>query len=173
MTVSATAVFETYSEAGAVVRELELLGISGEQVEVVNDAGRDVRGEGYVTPPEHRHENELNPEVTMIIVRAGDELAFEQAKAIMQNHGAKVWQMAGGPSKSPTPPQPPLPPKPTDPPLGPASEGSRGAGLGRPGTTSHDLTDLEGRGKAIDVHNPGAPGEKETGPPPDPDRPPN
>ena len=74
MTVTATGVFETYSHAGAVVRELERLGISGAQVEVVSDAGRDVRGEGYVPPPEHRREHEPDPEVTMVIVRRSSTL---------------------------------------------------------------------------------------------------
>jgi hypothetical protein len=75
--------------------------------------------------------------------------------------------MTANPPKTP-PPTPPIPPKPTDPPRGPASEGSKGVGIGRPGTTGHDPTDLEGRGKSIDVQNSGAPGKKETDPPPDP-----
>jgi hypothetical protein len=169
MTAAATGVFETYAEAGAVVRELELLGISGARVEVVSDAGRDVRGEGFVPPPEHRQESAPSPEITLVIVRAADDVGFEQAKSLMQNHGAKVWQIPAS-AKVPTPPpKPPLPPNPAGPPHAPASEGSRGSGIGGRGATANDPTDLEGHGKSIDIRNPGTPGEKETGVTPDPD----
>lgn len=159
-----TGVFENYLQAGAVVRELESLGISGDQVEVVTDAGHDARAEGFIEPEQSDWSKGPNPEVTMVIVRPADDHAIEQAKDVMQRHGAKVWQMAVGSPEPPTKPVPPTVPLP--------SESSKGAGIGGPGTTGHDEADLEGRGKDFDVHNPGAPGEGETGPPPDVDHPP-
>src|SRR5215469_1962960 len=96
MNRTAAGVFDTYAAAGKVVQELELLGISGEQVEVVSDAAHDVRGQGVV--PEAKHDGSDSPErdYTVVIVRPSDDLGMEQAKNLMDRYGAKLfrWQIS-------------------------------------------------------------------------------
>src|SRR5690348_13973963 len=95
MNRTAAGVFDTYTAAGKVVRELELLGISGEQVEVVNDASHDVRGIGVV--PQPKDDQSDSPEdYTMVIVRPSDDEAMEQTKHLMDRYGAKLfrWQIS-------------------------------------------------------------------------------
>ena len=138
MNRTAAGVFETYGAAEEVVRELELLGISGGQVEVVNDASYDIRGNGIVPQPKHDNPGSRGEEYTVVIVRPSDERGMEQAKSLMDRHGAKLfrWQISaeGTPIK------------------GGMSETTHDSGIGGPGTTGNDPADLEGRGKEIKVH---------------------
>jgi hypothetical protein len=131
MNRTAAGVFDTCTAADKVVRELERLGISGEQVEVVNDALHDARGIGVVPQP-----NQSSEDYTVVIVRPSDDEAMEQTKHLMDRYGARLfrWQisddgapiMRGG--------------------VGKCAETS----IGRPGATG-DPTDLEGRGTRIRV----------------------
>lgn len=136
MNRTAAGVFDTYTAAGKVVRELELLGISGEQVEVVNDASHDVRGIGVV--PQPKDDQSDSPEdYTMVIVRPSDDEAMEQTKHLMDRYGAKLfrWQISvdgapttrDGAGKSPQ------------------------TSIGGPGTMGADPADLEVRGTRIRV----------------------
>ena len=136
MNRTAAGVFDTYTAAGKVVRELELLGISGEQVEVVNDASHDVRGIGVV--PQPKDDQSDSPEdYTMVIVRPSDDEAMEQTKHLMDRYGAKLfrWQISvdgapttrDGAGKSPQ------------------------TSIGGPGTMGADPADLEARGTRIRV----------------------
>ncbi|HKQ88766.1 MAG TPA: hypothetical protein VJS43_18565 [Candidatus Acidoferrales bacterium] len=95
MNRTATGLFDTYAAAGKVVRELELLGISGEQVEVVNDAADDVRGTGIV-PQSKQTEPDSSEDYTIVIVRPSDDVGMEQAKNLMDRYGAKLfrWQIS-------------------------------------------------------------------------------
>lgn len=137
MNRTATGVFDTYAAAGKVVRELELLGISGEQVEVVSDASHDVRGMGVV-PQSEEKESDSSADYTIVIVRPSDDAGMEQTKNLMDRYGAKLfrWQISadGAPI--------------TNHPLGKTRETS----IGGPGTTGTDPTDLEGRATRINVH---------------------
>ncbi len=137
MNRTATGVFETYTAAGKVVRELELLGISGEQVEVVNDASHDVRGMGVVPQPKD-NERDAAEDYTIVIVRPSDDEGMEQTKHLMDQYGAKLfrWQISvdGGPIAHDA--------------TGTTPESS----IGGPGTTGADPSDLEGRGTRIKVH---------------------
>lgn len=94
MNRTAAGVFDTYTAADKVVRELELLGISGEQVEVVNDALHDVRGIGVVPQPNHRSES--SEDYTVVIVRPSDDEEMEQTKHLMDRYGARLfrWQIS-------------------------------------------------------------------------------
>jgi hypothetical protein len=96
MNRTAAGVFETGKAAGEVVRELERLGISGEQVEVVNDAAYDVRGEGIVPKPKRDEPDSQGEEYTVVIVRPTDDVGMEQAKNLMDRYGAKLfrWQIS-------------------------------------------------------------------------------
>ena len=96
MNRTAAGVFETYEAAGEVVRELELLGISGEQVEVVSDAASDARGEGVVPKAEGNGEVKAGEDYTVVIVRPADDQGMEQAKNLMDRYGAKLfrWQIS-------------------------------------------------------------------------------
>lgn len=142
MNRTAAGVFDTYAAAGKVVQELELLGISGEQVEVVSDAAHDVRGEGVVPEPKHDgtdSSDAAETDYTLVIVRPSDDVGMEQAKSLMDRYGARLfrWQISvdGAPVKSG------------------AIETTRESSIGGPGTTGADSTDLEGRGRRIDVHD--------------------
>lgn len=141
MNRTAAGVFATYAAAGDVVRELELMGISGEQVEVVSDASYDVRGDGIVPRPKHDSPGSRGEDYTVVIVRPSDDLGMEQAKSLMDRHGAKLfrWQISadGAPIKGGTP------------------ETTLDSSIGGPGTTGDDPADLEGRGKRINVHGSG------------------
>lgn len=137
MNRTASGLFDTYAAAGKVVRELELLGISGEQVEVVNDASHDVRGMAVV-PQSKVKDRDSTGDYTLVIVRPSDDEGMEQAKNLMDRYGAKLfrWQISadGGPV---------------------THEGagkSADTSIGGPGTTGADSTDLEGRGSRIRVH---------------------
>jgi hypothetical protein len=92
----AAGVFDTYAAAGAVVRELELLGISGEQVELVSDAAHDVRGIGVVPRRKNENIDATNEDYTLVIVRPSDDRGMEQAKNLMDRFGAKQfrWQIS-------------------------------------------------------------------------------
>jgi len=136
MNRTAAGVFDTYTAAGKVVRELELLGISGEQVEVVNDASHDVRGIGVVPQPKD-DKSDSSEDYTMVIVRPSDDEAMEQTKHLMDRYGAKLfrWQISvdgapttrDGAGKSPK------------------------TSIGGPGTMGADPADLEARGTRIRV----------------------
>jgi hypothetical protein len=138
MNRTAAGVFETYAAAGQVVRELESLGIAGEQVEVVSDAAYDVRGVGVVPRPKHEDPGSSRDDYTVVIVRPSDDLGMEQAKKLMDRFGAKLfrWQISvdGAPIK------------------GGSAEAMTDSSVGGPGTTGNDPDDLEGRGKEIKVH---------------------
>ena len=138
MNRTATGVFETYAEAGRVVRELELLGISGEQVEVVSDAASDVRGAGVMPASTREAAEDDNHDCTLVIVRPSDDRGMEQARHLMHQHGAKLyrWQISADGA-------PDLPIKDTTDKTTPDSN------IGGPGTTGGDPRDLEGRGKRI------------------------
>jgi hypothetical protein len=137
MNRTAAGIFDTYAAAGQVVRELELLGISGGQVEVVSDASYDVRGAGIVPKPEHDNPGAANEDYTVVIVRPSDDRGMEQAKNLMDRYGAKLyrWQITAdsAPLKDGAVATPP------------------DSSIGGAGTTGHDPVDLEGRGKQIKV----------------------
>jgi hypothetical protein len=120
-----------------VVRELELLGISGEQVEVVSDASYDVRGTGIAPNPKHDNPTSSEEEYTIVIVRPSDDRGMEQAKILMDRYGAKLfrWKISADGA--------------------PVIEGSAhttpDSSIGGPGTTGGDQADLEGRGKRIEA----------------------
>lgn len=136
MNRTAAGVFDTYTAAGKVVRELELLGISGEQVEVVNDASHDVRGIGVV--PQPKDDQSDSPEdYTMVIVRPSDDEAMEQTKHLMDRYGAKLFRWQISVDGAPT----------TRDGAGKSPEAS----IGGPGTTGDDPADLEARGTRIRV----------------------
>lgn len=137
MNRTAAGVFDTYTAAGNVVRELELLGISGEQVEVVNDASHDVRGIGVVPQPKD-DKSDAPEDYTMVIVRPSDDEAMEQTKHLMDRYGARLFRWQISADGAPT-----------------ARDGSGKSpetSIGGPGTTGADPTDLEGRGRRIRVH---------------------
>jgi hypothetical protein len=137
MNRTAAGVFDTYAAAGSVVRELELLGISGEQVEVVNDAAHDVRGIGVVPQPKDDKSESLE-DYTIVIVRPSDDEAMEQTKHLMDRYGARLfrWQISGDGA--------------------PITRHRAGKSLemsiGGRGTAGANPTDLEGRGTRIRVH---------------------
>ena len=137
MNRTATGVFDTYAAAGNVVRELELLGISGEQVEVVNDASDDIRGMG-VGPESKKEDSNSSEDYTIVIVRPSDDVGMEQAKNLMDRYGAKLfrWQISadGGPMTHD------------------AAGKAAATSIGGPGTTGADPTDLEGRRNRIRIH---------------------
>jgi hypothetical protein len=141
MNRTAAGVFDTYSAAGKVVRELELLGISGEQVEVVREAAHDVRGEGAAPQEEDQDESLSNGKYTLVIVRPSDDVGMEQAKRLMDRYGAKLfrWQISADGA--------------------PIDGGSPGTTpnteIGGPGTTGSDPHDLPGRGVEFKVHGEG------------------
>lgn len=142
MNRTAAGVFDTYAAAGKVVQELELLGISGEQVEVVSDAAHDVRGEGVVPEPKHGgtdSSDTAETDYTLVIVRPSDDVGMEQAKSLMDRYGAKLfrWQISADG----------MPLKNGDVETAPES------GMGGPGTTGADSTDLESRGRLIEMHD--------------------
>lgn len=138
MNRTASGVFDTYAAAGKAVHELELLGISGEQVEVVSDAAHDARGAGVVPETKDDGSDTSQTDYTVVIVRPSDDVGMEQAKNVMDRHGAKLfrWQISADDDRAP------------------------GAGttpdstIGGPGTIGGDSTDLEGRGRTIDVRDP-------------------
>lgn len=138
MNRTATGVFGTYAEAGNVVRELELLGISGEQVEVVSDAAFDVRAAGIVPTPTRRSSDQKKYDYTMVIVRPFDDRGMDQARYLMHLHGAKLyrWQISADCA-------PDLPIK------GTPETSTPDSSVGGPGTTGDDPRDLEGRGKTV------------------------
>jgi hypothetical protein len=117
---------------------LELLGISGEQVEVVSDASYDVRGMGIAPNPKNENPTPRDEECTIVIVRPSDDRGMEQAKTVMDRYGAKLfrWKISADGA--------------------PMMDGSAGttpdSSIGGPGTTGGDPTDLEGRGNRIEVH---------------------
>ncbi|HTZ73890.1 MAG TPA: hypothetical protein VMB47_08215 [Candidatus Aquilonibacter sp.] len=90
MNRTAEGVFDTYAAAGKVVRELELWGISGEQVEVVSHAGHDVSLEG-VPQPQNQDAASSGDKYTLVIVRPLDDKTMEQAKDLMDRYGAKLF----------------------------------------------------------------------------------
>jgi hypothetical protein len=139
MNRTAAGVFDTYAAAGKVVQELELLGISGEQVEVVSDAAHDVRGEGVV--PELKPEGPESSETdyTLVIVRPSDDVGMEQAKNLMDRYGAKLFRWQISVDEAPL--------------KRGAAETTRESSIGGPGTTGVDSRDLEGRGRQISVHD--------------------
>lgn len=136
MNRTAAGVFDTYTAAGKVVRELELLGISGEQVEVVNDASHDVRGIGVVPQPKD-DQSDSSEDYTMVIVRPSDDEAMEQTKHLMDRYGAKLFRWQISVDGAPT----------TRDGAGKSPETS----IGGPGTTGDDPADLEARGTRIRV----------------------
>lgn len=158
MNRTAVGVFNAYAAAGDVVRELELLGISGEQVEVVSEAAYDVRGMGIVPRPKREDPDSQAEKETMVIVRPSDERGVEQAAFVMKRYGAKLYwgeipsqQIAGRP------------------PLKDTRNGvSKEASIGGPGTTGNAAGDLEGRGK--EIRTPDAEGTVERRPEPPPRR---
>jgi len=141
MNRTAAGVFDTYAAAGKVVQELELLGISGGQVEVVSDAAHDVRGEGVVPEPKHDGSYSAETDYTLVIVRPADDAGMEQAKNLMDRYGAKLfrWQISADGDGAPI--------------KGGAVETTPESSIGGPGTTGADNTDLEGRGRLITVHD--------------------
>lgn len=100
MNRTAAGVFETHAAAGEVVRELELLGISDEQVEVVSQA------DSGVPRPAQVGDGQSNGDYTVVIVRPADDAGMEQAKNLMDRYGAKLfrWQISadGAPAKDGT-----------------------------------------------------------------------
>lgn len=142
MNRTAKGVFDTRAAAGKVVRELELLGISGEQVEVVSDEARDVRGEGVVPQGKDRDGSSSKDKYTIVIVRPSDDVGMEQAKNLMDRYGAKLfrWQISadGAPVEG------------GEPGTTPDTE------IGGPGTTGNDPQDLPGRGITFKVHGEGS-----------------
>ena len=148
MNRTATGLFGTYAEAGEVVRALELLGISGEQVEVVSDAAFDARAAGIVPTPTRRSSDQEKHDYTMVIVRPSDDRGMDQARHLMHLHGAKLyrWQISADSA-------PDLPIKDTP------EKSTPDSNIGGPGTTGDDPRDLEGRGKRVTeprrrVHDP-------------------
>lgn len=95
MNRTAAGVFDTCTAANKVVRELERLGISGEQVEVVNDALHDARGVGVVPQPNQSLED-YSEDYTIVIVRPSDDETMEQTKHLMDRYGARLfrWQIS-------------------------------------------------------------------------------
>jgi len=136
MNRTAAGVFDTYTAAGKVVRELELLGISGEQVEVVNDASHDVRGIGVVPQPKD-DKSDSSEDYTMVIVRPSDDEAMEQTKHLMDRYGAKLFRWQISVDGAPT----------TRDGAGKSPETS----IGGPRTMGADPADLEARGTRIRV----------------------
>ena len=138
MNRTAAGVFETYGAAEEVVRDLELIGISGGQVEVVNDASYDVRGDGIVPRPKHDNPGSRGEDYTVVIVHPSDERGMEQTKSLMDRHGAKLfrWQISaeGAPIN------------------GGAPQTRPDSSTGGLGTTGNDPADLEGRDKEVNVH---------------------
>jgi hypothetical protein len=124
MNRTAAGVFDTYAAAGKVVQELELLGISGEQVEVVSDAAHDARGEGVVPESSPDGSDSSDGDYTLVIVRPSDDVGMEQTKNLMDRYGAKLfrWQI------------------------------SADGAPGDPAAAGADSTDIEGCGRQIDVH---------------------
>jgi hypothetical protein len=138
MSRTATGVFATYAAAGDAVRELELIGISGEQVEVVSDAGHDLRADGVTPAPRTDDPEKLMEGYTLVIVHPADDLGIEQAKGLMDRYGAeKIASESSNPG---------APLKSGD------VETTPDTSIGGPGTTGNDPTDLEGRGKQIKIH---------------------
>jgi|HubBroStandDraft_5_1064220.scaffolds.fasta_scaffold863277_1 hypothetical protein len=132
MNRTAAGVFETYAAAGEVVRQLELLGISGEQVEVVSEAESGVRGARIVPKAEQEADGLHHEDYTIVIVRPADDAGMEQAKNLMDRYGAKLfrWQISvdGAPSRDG------------------AVETTADTSMGGPGTRGgNDRPDLEGR----------------------------
>lgn len=132
-------VFPTYRAASDAVRELELLGISGGQVEVVTDEAFDVDSKRY--GPKGKlpaKEAPVKNERTTLIVRPNDDTGIEQARGILDRFGAKNIRMGsidrGAPVKGGH--------------VGTTPDSS----IGGPGTRGNDPADQEGRGKTINVH---------------------
>ncbi len=147
MNRTAEGVFDTYAAAGKVVRELELLGISGEQVEVVSDAAHPVGGEGFVPQEKQRDGSSSSDGYTLVIVRPSDDVAMEQTKNLMDRFGAKLfrWQISADGA-----------------PIERASPGTTpDTEIGGPGTTGNDPQDLQGRGVQFNLNDAGsAPGKR-------------
>lgn len=118
------------------VRELELLGISGEQVEVVSDAAHDLRGKDVV-PHAKNGDSGSGADYTVVIVRPSDDVGMEQAKNLMDRYGAKLFRWRISVDAAPL----------TDGSVQTTPETS----MGGPGTTGGDPGDLEGRGRRINV----------------------
>lgn len=143
MNRTAAGVFDTYAAAGKVVRELELLGISGEQVEVVSDAAHDVRGRDVVPRSKNDDSGESREDLTVVIVRPSDDTGMEQAKNLMDRYGAKLFRWRISVDSAPI----------TDGSIETTPETS----IGGPGTRGGDPGDLEGRGRHINVAGADAP----------------
>jgi hypothetical protein len=88
---TATGVFATYKVAGDVVRELELVGIAGAEVELLTDAGDDLRAEDRAPGPEDPQK--MAGGYTLVIVHPADDVGFEQAKGVMDRYGAERIQI--------------------------------------------------------------------------------
>lgn len=138
LTRTAAGVFDTYAAAGAVVRELELLGISGGQVEVVSDAARDLRGIGVVPRSQKENSDSVSEDYTMVIVRPSDDRGMEQAKTLMDRYGARQFRWQISAEAAPI--------------ASGASETTPQSSIGGRATTGAVPADLEGRGKQIEVH---------------------
>jgi hypothetical protein len=113
-----TAMFERYADAEAAVVELELIGVTGGQVEVISDVDEDMRTasakngppKNYVRDtsgeqPEYIGEQEyyathVRQGQTVLIVRVDQENIATQASEILKNHGA---QISGRYSNAPKP----------------------------------------------------------------------
>jgi hypothetical protein len=101
-------VFESYRSAAAAVRDLELVGIVGEQVELISDADEDVR---TIRPkddpaaevvrdvpgqmPDYIGEQEfyathVRQGRAVLVVRPSNHEAAEQASTIIRDHGAEI-----------------------------------------------------------------------------------
>jgi hypothetical protein len=143
MNRTAAGVFDTYSAAGNVVRELELLGISGEQVEVVSDAAHDVRGAGVLPRKTQEKSASSDADYTLVIVRPSDDAGMEQAKTLMDRYGAKLFRWQISAESAPI----------EDDVVGTTPETS----IGGPGTVGADPTDLPGRGVQMDIQKSGVP----------------
>ena len=166
--------FDTYGQAEAAVRDLEIAGIVGEEVEVISDTDRDARAEAlgvkpresfrdriarvfggsakpaadevYDTPgdmPNYIGEQEyyashVRQGRSVVIVRAANELAADQATAILREHGGKIAERRRHDDRPET--------------EAPRSAAETASGIGdEPATTGGDAQDLEAKGKQFRV----------------------
>jgi len=157
MKYTVTGLMGTYGQASAAVRDLELVGITGEQVELISDADEDARtvesedkapveGEVRDTPgetPEYIDEQEfyashVREGRAVVIVRTETELGAKQAEAILKEHGAEIAERRKGDERPES--------------VAPSSVGHSAPGIGdNAATKGGDATDLEAKGKQFRV----------------------
>ncbi len=163
MKIEIAGAFSTYSKAQEVVRELELAGITREEVGVLTDAEHDARGTGTNSPESHSDRSPKKdaspkfaddadgltkqpyPGRTVAIVRSSDARAVDRIADLLRQHGAENVSRSGEPTVKMQQNKPEITPAP--------AVGATASGLGSPGiTTGEDDSDLEARGK--EFHTP-------------------